>query len=295
MPLFGQAPVPAPTLPAAPPNPPPAQTDPGVPVSERPRPLVLLLDTFQIVEGEVARVGDDYELRQGKEIRRFPQAKVVFAGESRDAVQKYLLARASNPTPLPPAAGTPPPSGEVNAAALQVYPTKIQPVLMNMCAKCHCRPDHASRFKLARVPEGYANTESARRNIETTVAFLSRENPTASPLLTKALTKHGGQREAAFRTPTHPAYQNLELWAYWATLPNGSPLPDGIPATAVVAKPAPVSAPGSAASATPALLPTSVTAAAPQQPVVPASATKPAASADPYDPAVFNKTAQPNR
>jgi hypothetical protein len=228
------------------------------------KPMVLLLDNFQVVDGTVERVGDAYRLRRGKDVTDYPAGKVLFAGESRDEVYKLMMARGVKP----PA----PPSADLNSAALRAFPAKVQPVVMNLCADCHAKPDHPGEFKLTRVPAGYAHPEASHRNAKEVARFVSRENPSASPLLTKAVTAHGGQRAPALYDASHPAYRNLELWAHWVAGPERSPMPETVPAR----KPTVMSAPQPAAIALPA-----------PSPVV--------KSDDPYDPAVFNRATRPQK
>lgn len=223
------------------------------------KPMVLLLDNFQVVTGTVERVGDAYRLRRGHEVTDYRAEQVLFAGESREEVYRLMMARGPKPPAHPPAAA------DYNSAAFRAFPAKVQPVLMNLCADCHAKPDHPSDFKLARASAGYAHPEASNRNAREVARFVTRDDPSASPLLTKAITPHGGQRTPALSNPSHPAYRNLELWAYWAAGPEGSPAPTAVPAK----KPA---------------------RAVVEQPPKPGTPTPaPAAkSDDPYDPAVFN-------
>ncbi len=210
------------------------------------KPMVLLLDNFRIVEGTVERVGDGYRLRRGKEVHDYTAKQVLFAGESRDEVYRQMMARGAKP-PAPPGGHDP------------AFAARVQPVLMNLCAKCHAKPDHPGEFKLARVPEGYADPEASRRNAEAAARFVTRGDPAASPLLAKAVTAHGGQRQPALPDRAHPAYRNLELWVRLRTGSNDLPAP-AMQATATKPQAAPHSTP-----------------------------------ADPYDPAVFNRAMHPGK
>src|SRR5437764_1366783 len=107
-------------------------------------PLVLLLDDFKIVEGTVERVGSEYVVRRGKEVRRFPDKQVLFAGESLTSVRQFLQARAAN-------------SPAATAAWQRQFNETVQPVLTNTCTNCHARPDHPSGFKLHPVGDRYAD------------------------------------------------------------------------------------------------------------------------------------------
>ena len=232
---------------------------------------VLLLDNFQIVEGLVVLNHDDeYVLTQGKEIRKFPAKQVLFTGSCRDDVHRFLMSRAKSGAAVPPPAIVK--TTDFNSAAAKLFPTKIEPVLINLCANCHAKPDHKSSFKLTRILDGYANTDASQKNLRATVAFIRRDDPSQSDLLLKTVTVHGGQRDPAIHLKAHPAYKNLELWLHWATLPEGTPLPLSVPSV-------------------PKLQPAILT----SQPVPPIPAVvtvKPntiPASQDPFDPNEFNR------
>ncbi len=187
-------------------------------------PQVLLLSNFQIVEGDVERIGDEYVVRQGKSVVKYPAKQVACVGESRDTVFRQMFARGQAMTN---------PGG--NRSALVPFAARVQPVLTNLCASCHAKADHASEFKLVRIAEGFADPEASGKNAAAVVKFLSKESPTASPFLVKTINAHGGQRAAAIADRNHPAYQNLELWVRYVvvelaptpvtpTTPNSQPV-----------------------------------------------------------------------
>src|SRR5688572_23281748 len=68
------------------------------------KPMVLLLDNFQVVTGTVERVGDAYRLRRGKEVLDYRSEQVLFAGESREEMYRLMIARGLKPPAPPPAA-----------------------------------------------------------------------------------------------------------------------------------------------------------------------------------------------
>jgi hypothetical protein len=173
--------------------------------------LVLLLDNFQIVEGQTELVGETYRVHQGKDVRSIPRKRVLFADESRAAVYRHLLVRAGKTRIVDPAA--------------QAFVGQVQPILMNTCAKCHCQANHPSAFKLTRVAAGYANSEATGQNVVAAMAWLNRAELSASPLLVKAITAHGGQRQPALYGRAHPAFRNLEAWAIQAAGSTGSAKP----------------------------------------------------------------------
>ncbi len=92
------------------------------------------------------------------------------------------------------------------------FAAKVQPVLLNQCGTCHAQKAHAGTFKLTRIAEGYVNPEATAANLKAAAGQLTRDNPPASPLLTYAVTAHGGQKVAAFADRQRPAFQHLEAW-----------------------------------------------------------------------------------
>ena len=111
-----------------------------------------------------------------------------------------------------------------NGRSFAMFTAKVQPVLMNLCSRCHCRPDHESGFKLSRVREGYADTQASGRNVRAAVRYLTAADPASSPLLLKAVTAHGGPKDPPLHSREHPAFKNLAYWAFWAVSPEGSPV-----------------------------------------------------------------------
>ena len=166
-----------------------------------------------------------------------------------------------------------------NGESYKMFPAKVQPVLTNLCANCHARADHASGFKLVRVPDGFANPRETGRHVRA-----------------KAVSAHGGMKDPPLFARTHPAFKNLELWVHWASLPEGSPAPATIPA----AKPASSSTPAITVAQTPPLAMPAERPAADEPAKLPAvratpvEPAKPIANADdPFDPAAFNRVAHP--
>lgn len=252
-----------------------AAQNPPDPKKSEAVPLVLLLKSFQIVEGVFERDAEGhYVQRIGRESRRFTEADVLVVGSSRDEVRRYLLTQAQVPSQTVPRVQG------FNSQATRTFAGKLQPLLMNACVNCHGKPDHASRFKLARVPEGYADPAATRRNLEVTLKFVTADDPSNSALVLKAIQPHGGQRQPAFRDRQILAVQNLEKWLHWACLPEGADMPEMVPS--VSAKPSLANEPprlGRDSSPTP-----------PTAGKVPTStAVLIRSSADPFDPAIFNQ------
>ena len=104
-----------------------------------------------------------------------------------------------------------------NASSLGLFVNKVQPILMNACARCHaCGKGGA--FKLARVYDegGLGNRRTTQQNLMATLAQLNRERPSSSPLLSYALTLHGNADMPPLPARTAPAYRTLEEWVQQA-------------------------------------------------------------------------------
>lgn len=186
-----------------------------------PQAVALLLDTFQVVEGTFTTdPRGNYVRGRGDATQVIPATTVLFVGTSRDDVSKYLAGRAAGPTPAAKFA-----PGDFNTVAAKAFPTKVQPILTNLCASCHAKPDYAGTFKLKAIPTGFADADAARANLLAAFAHLNRAKPSASDLLVKCVTAHGGQKFAACRSPAHPAAAALEAWAQGMAQAEGTALP----------------------------------------------------------------------
>jgi hypothetical protein len=159
----------------------------------------------------------------------------------------------------------------IHPEAARVFPAQVQPVLMNLCARCHCRPDHPGGFKLARVADGYSNEQATSRNLRAAAVFVRADQPALSPLLVKAVSPHGGMKDPPLHSRGHPAFRNLDQWASRALIPTAAP-----------SKPTTIVQAGATVPAEPA-------APAPLPPAETKPAAKPNAN-DPFDPAVFNQS-----
>jgi hypothetical protein len=164
------------------------------------------------------------------------------------------------------------PAIEYNSESFPLFAGKVNTILMNTCASCHAKDD-IKAFRLTRA----GGRAGVTKNLMSALAQVNPADPTASPLLVKAVSPHGNATEAPLKTRTHPAYQALETWARIARAADGTPaplpgeprkLPDLGPET-----PASGELPGKDSKALPA---------------------KPAKAQgdDPFDPAIFNGDAR---
>ncbi len=209
--------------------------------------------------------------------RAIGHARSVLASSPYDAVLlesiKKLEAKAARavvkkPAFQPnPATATLPANDDLSTEATLSFVTKVQPLLMNLCASCHTQKSDKSTFKLSRVREGYIDAEATATNRKVVANQLSRANPSGSPFLEMLVTSHGGQKLAVLPNRNHTAYRNLETWVL-------SAVPAVVKTHAMLAAKAE--------------LPMTVT-AEPQRPASVAPIAKsPAQSNDPYDATAFN-------
>ncbi len=119
---------------------------------------------------------------------------------------------------------TPPnPELSYSAETLQVFSQKIQPLLFNSCATSGCHGgNRGGGFDLLR-PSGPSQMTSSltRQNLARTLAWIDRDDPSASPLLRKAVEKHGEAKKAPIPGADAPPYRTLEAWAL-KTVPGKS-------------------------------------------------------------------------
>ncbi|MBL8795034.1 MAG: hypothetical protein JNM56_14085 [Planctomycetia bacterium] len=147
---------------------------------------------------------------------------------------------AAEPEPEPTVPNLP-----YNAESLGLWVNKVQPILMNACARCHaCGKGGA--FKLMRVYDenGLGNRRLTHQNLMATLAQLDRDRPHNSPLLTYALTLHGNADRPPLPGRTAAAFRTLEEWTQQALV--------GLPRSTAAAPPtaAPI-APSTAAISAP--------------------------------------------
>jgi hypothetical protein len=140
-----------------------------------------------------------------------PQAKALVAG------LKQLLRK-----PQPTETSTPAvPNQELeeidmpagfNPSSFGPFATKVQPLLMNLCASCHAT-GKGGDFKLIRVFEASSNRKGTLYNLASTLKQINPEKPLNSTLLLKSVTAHGDSAKAAIRDQEAAPYKVLESWA----------------------------------------------------------------------------------
>src|SRR5436309_12203737 len=92
-------------------------------------------------------------------------------------------------TPAPP---TPPPAPdlELTMEALNLFGTRVQPILMNTCANCHNDTQNTAFRLLPSNEIGVGNRTTVRRNVAAVLAYVSPSQPMASTFLSKAGSVH---------------------------------------------------------------------------------------------------------
>jgi hypothetical protein len=178
---------------------------------------------------------------------------------------------------------------DLTADAMGLFAARVQPILMNTCATCHAA-DKGGKFKLTRCYESEANNRKViQQNLAAVLGQVNLQEPRISPLLTKAVSVHGPLAQAPLKNRQAPAYRALEEWVRLALASNPAlheqatrsseakttaPMKSESPFAADAPPPAESSAAAAAPSAAP-----------PAKPAVP----------DPFDPAVFNRLAHPEK
>jgi hypothetical protein len=202
-------------------------------------------------------------------------------------------------TPAATAQSKPLPPVDVTAESLGMFASRVQPILMNACLRCHTS-ERGGSFHLTRVSgPGLENRRSLEQNLAVVLAELNPHQPQASRLLTKAVSVHGpGMAQAPLRGRNAPPYRTLEKWVQM-TLESNPQLREQAVASSPTNPPLPTRSHwgeerDSARTSPPAV----VAQAAPKTPpAVAPQATAPTkpASNDPVDPDSFNREFHPER
>jgi hypothetical protein len=210
-------------------------------------------------------------------------------------------AAAPAPAPLTPAA--PPPAAtaelpnlpfDLTPEALGQFTRKVQPILLNACAACHAG-DRGGSFKLAPASDIAAlNRKVSQENLAAALAQIKLDRPLASPLLTRAVTVHGGGDRAPLAGRQAAAYRALEDWVN-AALANSPHLQDRL---AAPPPPAPPETKAAFADVKPDAPHAAEAPPAHDVPITPAAppttgVTPPENGDDAFDPSEFNRQAHP--
>ncbi len=101
---------------------------------------------------------------------------------------------------------------EVTTESLGLFVTRVQPILMNTCARCHAT-GHGGSFHLTQVFENSIhNRRTLERNLAAVLAEIDVNQPEASRLLVKAVSDHAHTGQAPLRDRQSAPYRALENW-----------------------------------------------------------------------------------
>jgi hypothetical protein len=99
-----------------------------------------------------------------------------------------------------------------NAECMIFFARRVQPILMNACARCHVS-GKASEFKLTQVfGDAAASGQSSQQNLIAVLGQITAGEFADSPFLRKAVAAHGGAGQPPLRNRDTPAYRTLEQW-----------------------------------------------------------------------------------
>lgn len=116
----------------------------------------------------------------------------------------------------------------VEPETLKTFTQRIQPILLNGCGAgaCHGGSNGYSFELLTPGLRGGLTAAMTQQNLSRALKLIDRDNPEASPLLTKALDEHGGGTRLPLERGT-PAYRHLEAWILKLAPPrrDASPFP----------------------------------------------------------------------
>src|SRR5262245_15412 len=111
-----------------------------------------------------------------------------------------------------PAHASESPAIDLNAEAVGLFATRVQPILMNACARCHLA-EGAGAFQLQRAYfDGMTNRKAMQQNLAAVLTQLNLRQPDFSPLLVKAVSAHGPTGEAPLQGRQAEAFRTLENW-----------------------------------------------------------------------------------
>jgi hypothetical protein len=198
--------------------------------------------------------------------------------------ERQLAARVTRPTQhravsySPTAAAPLPDEPDIEPFLVQQFTTTIQPILFNRCASFACHGGGSSAYQLIRPGSGQvATSRLTQRNLQATLAYVNRQQPETSRLLTMAQKPHGRVAHAIFHEKTGNQLALLSGWVRRL----------GMEFAEHAARPP--HSPTSASKQVVRIPPVSATSNGNESAAAPASAGTGDAPTDPFDPSVFNR------
>jgi hypothetical protein len=196
---------------------------------------------------------------------------------------------AEQPRPMRAGGAEALPALEISADTMALFVGRVQPILMNTCASCHVGGRGGS-FVLLRASEGgVINRRATQHNLAAVVGQIERSRWEASPLLIKSVSVHGETNQPPLKSRQTAAYRALEEWVR-GTMANNPQLTE--PRSTLSVKNVPDDGKLNAEQAMGGPAPT----VSSSRPAVPAEGAAAATKfADPFDPAIFNQAAHPEK
>jgi hypothetical protein len=132
---------------------------------------------------------------------------------------EYWQQTASKPSKSPESRSVKPtaeteqlPPLEVTNESLGVFVTRVQPILMNTCARCHAT-GKGGAFHLSQVYEdSIGNRRTMERNLTAVLRQVDLTHPESSMFLVKAVSDHAHTGQAPIRDRQSAPYRTLEQW-----------------------------------------------------------------------------------
>jgi hypothetical protein len=197
----------------------------------------------------------------------------------------------SAPTSQPP---------ELSTESLSLFLSRVQPILMNACANCHAT-GRGGAFKLIRTYEvGMIGRRTTQQNLAAVLEQIQKDRPSASPLLTKAVSIHGKPGEmtqSPLKNREEAAYRSLEEWVR-ITVENTAPRiakMDRRVSTPTAERVGAGDTVTTAELSAPRPAQTSKTAFAEAKPSAKGEGDTPPEPVDPFDPVIFNGQMHPKQ
>ncbi len=100
-------------------------------------------------------------------------------------------------------------SHDVGADSLALFATRVQPILMNACVNCHSG-GRGGNFQLMRGDAGQRGITEA--NMSAALGYIRMESPALSPLLIKAISRHGNAVAAPIKDRQAVPFKTMQAW-----------------------------------------------------------------------------------
>jgi hypothetical protein len=134
------------------------------------------------------------------------------------------------PTAEPPAPVPEVPPVDLTTETIGAFATRVQPILMNLCVRCH-GTGRGGNFHLTQAFDGgIANRKTLERNVAAVLEQINVNHLEASRLLTKAVSDHAHVGQSPIKSRKDAPYRALESWVK-LTVENNPHLRDSSPAT----------------------------------------------------------------